>query len=85
MLITWSSDYLYVFAMLKTTPLVVTVGLSLTIPAAVLGDSILGVPVHVQVLIGAALVLVGFIAIGADSKTNGSEASRQVRVDSSVH
>ncbi|XP_006454427.1 hypothetical protein AGABI2DRAFT_61007, partial [Agaricus bisporus var. bisporus H97] len=55
MLITWSSDYLYVFAMLKTTPLVVTVGLSLTIPAAVLGDSILGVPVHVQVLIGAAL------------------------------
>ncbi|KAJ7619142.1 hypothetical protein DFH06DRAFT_1235447 [Mycena polygramma] len=42
MVITLSSDYLYVLAMLKTTPLVVTVGLSLTIPLAVIGDFILG-------------------------------------------
>ena len=36
MLITFSSDYIYVIAMLKTTPLVVTVGISLTIPLAVM-------------------------------------------------
>ncbi len=36
MAITLSSDYIYVIAMLKTTPLVVTVGLSLTMPLAVL-------------------------------------------------
>ncbi|CAE6471564.1 unnamed protein product [Rhizoctonia solani] len=34
MFITLSSDYIYVLAMLKTTPLVVTIGLSLTIPLA---------------------------------------------------
>jgi solute carrier family 35 protein F5 len=67
MVITWSSDYLYVLAMLKTTPLVVTVGISLTIPVAVLGDFILNTPVHAQVMIGAALVLVGFVAIGSDN------------------
>lgn len=66
MAITLSSDYFYVLAMLKTTPLVVTVGISLTIPVAVLGDFILNVPVHVQVIVGAALVLISFIAIGSD-------------------
>ncbi|KAF9452664.1 hypothetical protein P691DRAFT_803782 [Macrolepiota fuliginosa MF-IS2] len=72
MVITWSSDYLYVLAMLKTTPLVVTVGISLTIPVAVLGDFILNVPASAQVMIGAALVLVGFTAIGSD-KSNAEE------------
>ncbi|KAF8898624.1 hypothetical protein BD779DRAFT_1484858 [Infundibulicybe gibba] len=48
MAITLSSDYLYVLAMLKTTPLVVTVGLSLTIPLAVL----------------AILVLASFVVVG---------------------
>lgn len=80
-MITWLSDYLYVFAMLKTTPLVATVGLSLTIPAAVFGDAVLGVPVHLQVLVGATFVLVGFVTIGADSKTNGNEIPRQVRIE----
>lgn len=80
-MITWLSDYLYVFAMLKTTPLVATVGLSLTIPAAVLGDALLGVPVYLQVLIGATFVLVGFITIGADSKSNGNVTPTPVRMD----
>jgi len=64
MLVTFSSDYIYVLAMLKTTPLVVTIGLSLTIPAAVLGDFILGRSATTLGLIGATLVLLAFTAIG---------------------
>ncbi|KAK7058864.1 hypothetical protein VNI00_001488 [Paramarasmius palmivorus] len=66
MFITWSSDYLYVLAMLKTTPLVVTIGLSLTIPLAVIGDFFLGRPVKLQVIGGALFVLVSFVAVGLD-------------------
>lgn len=86
MAITWSSDYLYVLAMLRTTPLVVTVGISLTIPVAVLGDFILNVPVHVQVMAGAALVLIGFVTIGADKSntevSSTSAAGERLVVDS---
>ncbi|KAL9716137.1 hypothetical protein Ac2012v2_000582 [Leucoagaricus gongylophorus] len=69
MAITWSSDYLYVLAMLRTTPLVVTIGISLTIPVAVLGDFMLNVPLHMQVMVGAALVSIGFITIGTDKSS----------------
>jgi len=70
MFITLSSDYIYVIAMLKTTPLVVTIGLSLTMPLAVLGDLGMQHPVKGQVILGAALVLVSFVVIGLeDSKT----------------
>jgi len=72
MAITWSSDYLYVLAMLKTTPLVVTVGLSLTIPFAVIGDFILNKPVKLQVVGGALIVLTSFVVLGLD-KTNTEE------------
>ncbi|KAF8527983.1 hypothetical protein BU17DRAFT_38774 [Hysterangium stoloniferum] len=64
MFITWSSDYIYVLAMLKTTPVVVTVGLSLTIPLAILGDGILQKPAQPQAIIGALLVLGSFGLIG---------------------
>lgn len=70
MAITLSSDYIYVIAMLKTTPLVVTIGLSLTMPLAVLGDIMLGHPVKAQVVLGTGLVLVSFVVIGLeDAKT----------------
>jgi solute carrier family 35, member F5 len=69
MAITVSSDYFYAVAMLKTTPLVVTVGLSLTIPIAVLGDFIRNRPTHGIVIGGALLVVLSFIALGLeDSK-----------------
>ncbi|KAI0068388.1 hypothetical protein BV25DRAFT_1793900 [Artomyces pyxidatus] len=75
MAITLSSDYIYVLAMLKTTPLVVTVGLSLTMPLAVVGDFLLKHPVRVQVVIGALLVLVSFVVIGLeDSKKPPDDA-----------
>ena len=74
MAITLSSDYVYVLAMLKTTPLVVTVGLSLTIPLAVVGDFMLGKPSSGQVIIGAALVVLSFIGVGVSgSKEGGRE------------
>ncbi|KAJ6575233.1 vacuolar membrane protein [Mycena capillaripes] len=66
--ITLSSDYLYVLAMLKTTPLVVTVGLSLTIPLAVIGDFLLGKFTRGQVIFGAILVLISFVVVGLDNE-----------------
>jgi len=56
--------------MLKTTPLVVTIGLSLTIPVAVVGDFIRLRPVHVQVIVGAMLVLTSFFGIGIENSKN---------------
>ncbi|KAH7880600.1 uncharacterized protein C8R40DRAFT_1080972 [Lentinula edodes] len=81
MAITWSSDYLYVLAMLKTTPLVVTIGLSLTIPLAVLGDFFLSNPVRSPVLAGALLVLMSFVVVGVDDAN--AEQQQQDLVDAS--
>lgn len=83
MVITLSSDYLYVLSMLKTTPLVVTVGLSLTIPLAVIGDIILSKPTRAQVILGAVLVLISFIIVGAEN-TNTGQDSAYLPVDEPV-
>ena len=73
MFITFSSDYLYVLAMLKTTPLIVTVGLSLTIPCALLGDALLlRASAPTEVVGGAMLVVVAFIVIGVEDNWNWS-------------
>jgi solute carrier family 35 protein F5 len=64
MLITLSSDYLYVLAMLKTTPLVVTVGISLTIPLALVGDFFIATHPTGQAVLGACIVLASFVAVG---------------------
>ncbi|KAG8898124.1 hypothetical protein FRB99_007651 [Tulasnella sp. 403] len=70
MFITLSSDYLYLISMLKTTPLLVTVGLALTIPLAVIGDFVFFRTIaSPQVILGAALVVLSFIALGAEGKT----------------
>ncbi|OCH95761.1 hypothetical protein OBBRIDRAFT_787971 [Obba rivulosa] len=75
--ITLSSDYIYVIAMLKTTPLVVTVGLSLTMPLAVLGDFFLGRPAKGSVILGAAIVLFSFVMVGMeDSRQEETELER---------
>lgn len=71
---TLSSDYLYVIAMLKTTPLVVTIGLSLTMPLAVIGDFFLHKPVNFKVILGAAIVLLSFVAVGLEDSRNGGES-----------
>lgn len=79
MFITFSSDYIYVIAMLKTTPLVVTVGISLTIPLAVVCDILLGKAVTVKVVIGALFILVGFIGVGHENskELNGHDLAER--------
>lgn len=81
MFITLSSDFIYVLAMLKTTPLVVTVGLSLTIPLAVGGDLLLGTSTSAQALIGAALVLVAFVVIGLEDREEAHLIDRSLHID----
>lgn len=71
--ITLSSDFIYVLAMLKTTPLVVTIGLSLTIPLAVIGDLILSKPAKAQIVLGAVVVLCSFILVGMEDARNDKE------------
>ncbi|KAF8167994.1 hypothetical protein B0H34DRAFT_792654 [Crassisporium funariophilum] len=80
MAITLSSDYLYVLAMLKTTPLVVTVGLSLTIPVAVLGDFLRKRPSQGKVIAGALFVVLSFIAVGFEDSKEHVE-NTQVEID----
>ncbi|RXK41217.1 hypothetical protein M231_01367 [Tremella mesenterica] len=75
--ITLSSDYIYVLAMLKTTPMVATVGLSLTIPMALVGSLVLYGPTYhipLMVFMGALLVLAGFGQLGYEG---WAEAKRQ--------
>ncbi|CED84858.1 Predicted membrane protein [Phaffia rhodozyma] len=75
MCITLISDYLYVIAMLKTTPLVVTIGLSLTIPFALIGDYFRGTSTGGwQAIMGAVLVLLSFSFMGV-------EGAKEVELD----
>ncbi|KAJ3558514.1 hypothetical protein NM688_g882 [Phlebia brevispora] len=89
MAITLSSDYIYVLAMLKTTPLVVTVGLSLTMPLAVIGDFLLHKPVTFKVILGAVIVIFSFVAVGLDDARNEEEndliAGRPLDVEATVN
>lgn len=74
MLITLSSDYIYLLAMLKTTPLVVTVGLALTIPLAVVGDWVfLRIGATPQTIVGAVLVVLSFTALGFEGRQEAEE------------
>ncbi|RHZ49971.1 hypothetical protein Glove_508g60 [Diversispora epigaea] len=65
---TFLSDYLWLLSILMTTPLVVTLGLSLTIPLALIGDIFFeGVLLNTGYLIGALLVLGGFLGINFET------------------
>ncbi|KAF8078506.1 hypothetical protein FPV67DRAFT_1557818 [Lyophyllum atratum] len=81
MFFTLTSDYLYVLAMLKTTPLVVTIGLSLTIPIAVIGDFFLGKTTRALVLIGAFLVIVSFVIVGLDDAKMRSQKEESLATE----
>lgn len=62
--ITFVSDYLWVLAMLMTSPLVVTVGISMSIPLALIGDHFLYPHVaNFWFFAGAAMVFGSFIAV----------------------
>jgi solute carrier family 35, member F5 len=68
------SDISWAFAMLLTTPLVVTVGLSLTIPLSLIGE-ILQYGRHSTFVywIGAAVVFVSFLFVNNESREEESE------------
>lgn len=82
MCITFVSDMAYLLAMLKSSPIVATIGLSLTIPLAILIDLIRGAHTGgTQSNLGSSIVLLSFVAIGlADRATfqrvAGSEVER---------
>ncbi|KAI9025875.1 hypothetical protein CLU79DRAFT_743583 [Phycomyces nitens] len=61
---TFLSDYLWILAMFMTSPLVVTIGVSLTIPLALVVELIFKhhIPA-LQYAIGAVLVLIGFFIV----------------------
>ncbi|WVN90701.1 uncharacterized protein L203_105943 [Cryptococcus depauperatus CBS 7841] len=85
--ITLSSDYLYVLAMLKTTPTLVTVGLSLTIPLALLGEMFLPMErtnVTAWSIAGAGLVFVGFSMLGWQEYTKNRESGVVVVTENAV-
>lgn len=75
-LITLLSDFLWVLATLFTSPLVVTVGLSGTIPLSMLGDFFLrgrlGSPIY---YVGAAMVLWSFFVVNKHSKKDHTDHS----------
>lgn len=59
------ADYLWARSVLLTTPTVATVGLSLTIPLAIVSDVIIGYngDINALTLLGASLVTIGFVVI----------------------
>lgn len=69
MLITFISDFCWCNAVLLTSPLTVTTGLSLTIPLAMVCDWLIrGFRVNIVYLSGAVLVTLGFIIINRDEE-----------------
>ncbi|KAG5940272.1 hypothetical protein E4U60_000552 [Claviceps pazoutovae] len=68
------SDICWAFAMLLTTPLVVTVGLSLTIPLSLIGEMVqYGQYSSFVYWIGAAVVFVSFVFINNESREDEDE------------
>ena len=68
------SQYLWARAMLLTTPLMCTLGLSLTIPLTVIGELWLkGENVRFKVIIGGGLVLAGFVIVNIGMVTSHIE------------
>ncbi|CAO3646076.1 unnamed protein product [Cunninghamella blakesleeana] len=71
---TFVSDYLWLVAMLMTSPLVVTLGISLTIPLALFGDIVFK---HfnppLQYIFGAVLVIIGFVTVNIAALRENNE------------
>ncbi|KAF2200358.1 hypothetical protein GQ43DRAFT_373989 [Delitschia confertaspora ATCC 74209] len=71
------SDFCWAYSMLLTSPLIVTVGLSLTIPVSLVGQMVLdGQYASVLYWVGAAVMFVSFIIINYEGKDEEEEAER---------
>ncbi len=78
MAITFVSDFIYLLAMLKSSPLITTLGLSLTIPLAVVIDALKGSHTGGKVaVLGSAAVLSSFAFIGWDDHRTFKEEKRE--------
>ncbi|KAK4512916.1 uncharacterized protein ATC70_003626 [Mucor velutinosus] len=74
---TFLSDYLWLLSMLMTSPLVVTLGISLTIPLALIGDIVFkGFMPGIKYSIGALLVVAGFLAVNTDAMQEAKEKAQ---------
>lgn len=63
------SDYAWAYAMLLTTPLVVTVGISLSIPLSLIGQMIISNQYSSAIYwLGALIVFASFVFINHESK-----------------
>ena len=72
------SDFCWAYAMLLTSPLVVTVGLSLTIPLSLIGQIILnGQRSSAIYWIGAGIVFLSFVFINHESKDEEEQPLRK--------
>ncbi|KAI9487528.1 MAG: hypothetical protein EXX96DRAFT_593613 [Benjaminiella poitrasii] len=76
---TFLSDYLWLLSMLMTSPLVVTLGISLTIPLALVGDVVFKhfMP-GIQYAIGATLVVAGFLIVNIMTLSDVEEKARSI-------
>lgn len=69
MFITFISDFCWCKAVILTSPLTVTVGLSMTIPLAMVGDWVIkGFNLNWIYITGAAIVTIGFLIINNDER-----------------
>lgn len=74
------SDFCWAYAMLLTSPLVVTVGLSLTIPLSLIGQMILNTQnSSAAYWIGAGVVFLSFVFINHESKEGADKSGSKVR------
>ncbi|KAJ5945800.1 hypothetical protein N7454_002639 [Penicillium verhagenii] len=78
------SDIAWAYAMLLTTPLVVTVGLSLTIPLSLVGQIVLqGNYASALYWVGAAIVFLSFVVVNHESKILDDSTSTEALRSSS--
>lgn len=64
--------------MLKTSPLTVTLGMSLTIPCAILGDVLIGNSPRLFDLLGAVIVIISFVIVGFADKHEADVARGEI-------
>lgn len=83
MAISFISDISWAYAMLLTSPLVVTVGLNLTIPLSLVGQIFINTQnPTLTYWVGAAIVFVAFIMVNHEGK---KENNNQVTSSEPVH
>ena len=68
------ADVLWVVAMMKTTPVVASVGQSLTMPLAIVGDFVLHGAASVLAILGCVVVLASFGVLGLDTRKEAEHA-----------